>query len=299
MGGNVLMKLRSRKGASLTFALLAFLVCAAVSAVLLAAGMAAAGRVSNLEESDQRFYAVESAVQLFCDALDGQSFTIEQVQQITETEHKVYKKEDSEFVFDENATSTTTFVNPNIPNGNAYQLKMKTPYADDNHTIIISKNDEFASKFPKNRSFLSEAALYYVFGNRIDENHTDMLTYLMGGNFAESAGTKTLTPRTWELIQDVGGQEYLKVKVIAVMSSNGNIELTFTNENGADKFSMVVELSADIKNSESSDEPKNLGSGSFMNDAGNELTTWNTLRTDTTKRTEIRWTVSKVKKVSA
>ena len=69
MGGNVLKKLRSSKGASLTFALLAFLVCAVISAVLLASASAAAGRLSGLAEADQRYYAVTSAAQLFCDEL--------------------------------------------------------------------------------------------------------------------------------------------------------------------------------------------------------------------------------------
>ena len=61
MGRTALDKLRSRKGASLTFALLAFLVCAVISAVLLASASASAGRLSNLAESDQRYYAVTSA----------------------------------------------------------------------------------------------------------------------------------------------------------------------------------------------------------------------------------------------
>ncbi len=79
----LLKKLSSRKGASLTFALLAFLVCAVVGAVVVSAGMASAGRVAGLAETDQRYYAVTSAAQLFRDSLDGQTFEIERV--MTET----------------------------------------------------------------------------------------------------------------------------------------------------------------------------------------------------------------------
>lgn len=57
-------KLQSRRGASITYALLIFLVCAVVSSIVIVAGTAAAGRMSNLAESDQRYYAVTSAAEL-------------------------------------------------------------------------------------------------------------------------------------------------------------------------------------------------------------------------------------------
>lgn len=62
-------KLQSRRGASITFALLIFLVCAVVSSVVVVAGTAAAGRMSNLAESDQRYYAVTSAAGLLRDKI--------------------------------------------------------------------------------------------------------------------------------------------------------------------------------------------------------------------------------------
>jgi hypothetical protein len=90
MGKIVWKKLRSRKGASITFALLAFLVCAVISAVLLASASAAAGRVSGLAESDQRYYAVTSAAQLFCDGLQNQEITIERLHETKETKARVF-----------------------------------------------------------------------------------------------------------------------------------------------------------------------------------------------------------------
>ncbi len=73
-------KLRSRTGASITFALLLFLVCAVVGSVVLAAGSAAAGRMSQLAQSDQRFYSVNSAAGLLEDVMDGQSVRIVRTQ---------------------------------------------------------------------------------------------------------------------------------------------------------------------------------------------------------------------------
>ena len=63
-------KLKSNAGASITFALLLFLVCAVVSSVVIAAGTAAAGRMSQLTEMDQRYYAVTSAGELLRDVFD-------------------------------------------------------------------------------------------------------------------------------------------------------------------------------------------------------------------------------------
>ena len=58
-------KLKSRRGASITFALLLFLVCAVISSVVIVAATASAGRVSGVKETDQRYYAaIEAAKRL-------------------------------------------------------------------------------------------------------------------------------------------------------------------------------------------------------------------------------------------
>ena len=64
-------KLRSRRGASITFALLLFLVCAVVSSVVIVAATTASGRLSQLARMDQRYYAVNSAAELLCDVFTG------------------------------------------------------------------------------------------------------------------------------------------------------------------------------------------------------------------------------------
>ena len=64
-------KIRSRRGASLTFALLLFLVCAVIGSIVLAAGFAASGRLAGLAESEKRYYAVNSAAELIVDQLCG------------------------------------------------------------------------------------------------------------------------------------------------------------------------------------------------------------------------------------
>lgn len=71
-------KLSSRRGASLTFALLMFLVCAVVGSVVLTAGTAAAGRMSQIAEMDQRYYSVNSAARLLIDLLENKEIRYEE-----------------------------------------------------------------------------------------------------------------------------------------------------------------------------------------------------------------------------
>ena len=71
----IVSKLRSEQGASITFALLLFLVCAALSAVILVAATTASGRMAGIAETDQRYYSVTSAAEFIADIVDGQTVT--------------------------------------------------------------------------------------------------------------------------------------------------------------------------------------------------------------------------------
>ncbi|MCR5136624.1 MAG: hypothetical protein K6C12_05945 [Oscillospiraceae bacterium] len=71
-------KIKSERGASITFALLLFLVCAVLGSVILTAATAAAGRMAGMAEMDQQYYAVSSASELLKDWLDGKETTIKQ-----------------------------------------------------------------------------------------------------------------------------------------------------------------------------------------------------------------------------
>lgn len=77
MSNNILKKkLHSNRGASLSIALLLFMVCAVLGSVILKSGTAASGRLADLAESDARYYSVTSAADLIADKLDGKSVTI-------------------------------------------------------------------------------------------------------------------------------------------------------------------------------------------------------------------------------
>ena len=67
----LMMKWRSNRGASITFALLIFLVCAVISSVVIVAATTAGGRLSGVKESDQRYFAVTAAADALRNALEG------------------------------------------------------------------------------------------------------------------------------------------------------------------------------------------------------------------------------------
>ena len=79
-------KLHSQAGASITFALLIFLVCTVLCSVILTAATASSGRMSGIAEADQRYYAVTSAAELLKDLINGRSVTIEKIYTGTKTE---------------------------------------------------------------------------------------------------------------------------------------------------------------------------------------------------------------------
>ena len=72
----LLKKLRSNEGASLTYAILLFLVCAVVGSIVLTAGTIASGRLAEKAQMDQRYYHVVSTAEFLKDTLEGKSVVI-------------------------------------------------------------------------------------------------------------------------------------------------------------------------------------------------------------------------------
>lgn len=86
-------KLHDRSGATLTVALLFFIMCAAAGSVILAAATTSTGRLSQLQASDQNYYAVVSAAKLIRDEIDGQTISVGQMETKTVTTTRTEKKE--------------------------------------------------------------------------------------------------------------------------------------------------------------------------------------------------------------
>ncbi len=69
-------KIRSNRGASITFALMIFMVCTVISATIIVAATTAAGRLSTMEEMDERYYLVTDACELLCNIFDGKKVVV-------------------------------------------------------------------------------------------------------------------------------------------------------------------------------------------------------------------------------
>ena len=64
-------KLASERGASLSMALMLFLVCSVVASIALTASTASVGRLSRLEDAEKSYYHVTSAASVVWDILQG------------------------------------------------------------------------------------------------------------------------------------------------------------------------------------------------------------------------------------
>ena len=97
-------KIESQSGASITYALLLFLVCAVVSSVILAAGTAASGRISESVDTDRRYFAVTSAARLLRSEFEkyevriDQSFIIEGEEKTPDGQPQPWWREKSESI---------------------------------------------------------------------------------------------------------------------------------------------------------------------------------------------------------
>lgn len=101
-------KLHDRSGATLTVALLFFIMCAAAGSVILAAATTSTGRLSQLQASDQNYYAVVSAAKLIRDEIDGQTISVGQTEKKIVTTTRTEKKEKDESGADVTVVEETT-----------------------------------------------------------------------------------------------------------------------------------------------------------------------------------------------
>lgn len=100
-------KIKSQRGASITFALLIFLVCAMVSSVVIVSATTAAGHMSSQAEMDERYYAVAEATQMLRSRIEGQQVKADEVEDVEDELLKSITKqilgsETSPYTFDGN-----------------------------------------------------------------------------------------------------------------------------------------------------------------------------------------------------
>ena len=285
-------KLRSRTGASITYALLLFLVCAVIGAVVLTAGTAAAGRVSKMAEMDQRYYSVTSAAELLAQELAGQDKTI------TITRTRTIKEE---------VSTAYTVTIPDTDGGVATvtpgaSVSVKT--AQYKTTITAGSTEVFKSEpdwityptpdgyagdaLPIDKSFLTQRAIELLFGSETKCN-TDAAM-----NCSMSAAATTTTNFTLT-VKDSAEEEIKELKVDGTceLKSDGSLVIILSNSEG-DPYKLRLTFTPVIK------ENASTSSGSEPTTRVNTSTGYTETKTSKTvlvKTAEIYWTLSSVEKI--
>ena len=243
-------KLSSARGASLTMALLLFLVCAVVGSVVLAAGTAAAGRISERAQSDQRYFAVTSAAELLAKELDGKSVTIVREETTTTTKVKTYTvgwnavtgeetvgtpSEDSSTV-----TTYTTAVKSALPGG----------------TDTALENTDMGGNVPKEvgveLNFLAARGVKLLFGAEACNTEAAMDCSFPSGA-REPATSLELLPSLGEGVTGISAEELASLAVSCTyeLKSDGTLVFRLSDQPGdGDRFTAVLTLQPSFDRSE-------------------------------------------------
>lgn len=222
-------KLKSNSGASLSLALLLFVVCAVVGSVILAAVTASSGRMSELAKMDQRYYSVTSAAELLKDTLDKQCITVlrkKKTQTVTNT------------VF---STGDKSISNPTPDD--PYEFFMLSEW--DGKTDGRKDKTKVNIPVSRNQSLLSDLVLDMIFGSGHIVSSTDLT---QEDGWSKSLDSSTGINKTFYLkpasisISNVDLEVEVDMKYL-----NGSLTLTLKNTNdSADKYSIQMLFSADI-----------------------------------------------------
>ena len=213
-------KLASRRGASITFALLLFLVCTVIGVIVLVAGTASAGRFSRLSESDSRYYAVSSAAQLLRDEIQGREVTVtrSRTTQVTVTtvSYRYLEDKDGDGVKEE-YTAVAKDVHEGTPTYTC-SVSSKVPGGTDDFNALQAM------------PFLKDAAEYYTLGE-LDRDAAaawdSTVSLVQAGE--RDLGTVTLTLKNEGKVAGA-----LPVTVSATLNTSGQLLLTLSCKSKAE-----------------------------------------------------------------
>lgn len=251
-------KLRSQKGASISFALLLFLVCGILCSVILTAATAASGRMSEIAEVDQRYYAVTSAAELLKDLIDGEIVSI----------------------VEETTTETITTYTNGVAGTPPKTLSEKKVYLVNKpaNQIGFSVDSDWVrvdTSPPPTFSSIPQAAAYQVYNATTDNTLTLELT-------ADGAASMETTKKN-----------ALSVAINATLKSNGTIHLAAFNNNDEKKqYTLYLTFGADQSESTSTSSQSDT---SEAKKNGGQVTYSVTTKTVTLTIKTLTWHLDEIK----
>lgn len=273
-------KVRSTDGASLSIALLLFLVCAVVGSVVLAAATAASGRLAKMAEMDQRYYSVTSAAELLAEELNDIQVTVLQKKGVTEI-LKNGKVDKDQTVEKSNITIVSKAVShqPNIFPDSGEDIACQIPGTEGELTNI---------------SYLSKAALSLAIGDPNNCNTTQAWEFenieevtLSSQKFEITHTPVADTPLTEETCAQLKTYAFCRIDrgALIINITDGETE---SNENHYQvRLTFEPIISTSMKSNINSEERKY--------EKPNEIVT---RQVTVEKETNIRWKLTSMQKIS-
>ncbi len=270
-------KLKQDRGASLTFALLLFMVCAVIGSVVLASATATAGRASETVAMDQRYYSVSSAAELFRETLNGKSVTYTLTRTATRTE-----------------TTTITPVLDGSGNPTGADTVTTVYDPDPPSSLTFGAGDysgHYATDFSSGNPMLLKSAAEAFLGAWTDEEIFTATGFTLAADAVPSLPDLELT------VTGPSHPEGLKVDVEQTLRPDGGISLLFSNPTG-DQYKLRLALSVD-KNIQTTRSEVPTGTPSVVTNPTTGVTT----RTDTytvieTRTIVITWNATGIGKAA-
>lgn len=283
-------KIQSNRGASLSFALLLFLVATVVGVSLLQAGTAAAGRVSQLAVSDARYYSVNSAADLLVSQLDGATV-------------RFLRSKNSEV-----SRSAEIVLNDD---GEAEEHLLEEESSEPGYTISFLFADEGEEeaedadgRFERGRSLLLDLAIDTAFGPDVtdfDSENSEYMENLYKKNCARSLAARRSFSRILYLSaeSEEAELETLKVKAELSMKSDGTLKVLLSNaEGGSDLYRLQLTFAVEIRQDDAVSEEiadRTVESGE---EGGDALAVEHTSLTNSEEKlTSLCWTLTERKEV--
>ena len=239
MQNATLRKIKSSRGASLSIALFLFLICSVLGAVLLTAATTASGRLADLAEMDQRYYAVTSASELLAKELTKEPVTITRTKTVNRRVETIGPDDDPKTVILYDVSYYT-----DINGKKGLPLSLSLSYGEEPTSGAGNSPDG-------EMSFLTARAFELMFG---DEkcNTEAALDY----SFKKSHFAGQDSPKSFDMaFSSTDGNlavDHLAVDVSYQMMRSGVLILTVTNKTG-EPYTLKLTLTPKFTENKSSE----------------------------------------------
>lgn len=308
-------KLQDRSGATLTVALLFFIMCAAAGSVILAAATTSTGRLSELQASDQNYYAVVSAAKLIRDEIDGQTIGVKQTEMktttvTTKTDNGGTPDDTSDDTIVEETKITYTYSDPTFVYGTKDEHTNKLEFVDATGNVYLLAALKCTSKNEAGAAQKRTGSLTNVYKTTNGSDSFVAKDELNGKTYSDAQdaftsplmnGTDHVYTDTFTMTASLNGFTFpgsvastLPVDVRIVMNGQGNIKAYIKNhldasaKNQGNEYRLMLTLDAKEGSvqADSASGTSEDGSGSTSTKTEGDTTTEST---SVTRHSYVTW----------